>query len=282
MPGRASVPRRRRVPATDTRSVERKAGRAGDEESTAQTPVPTSGRGPWLVAEYVPTALFSLKASFATSSVGRTLVVVTPYAIKMAFVDASFRAGMVDSECADFLRSLVPVEVRVAPPAVAVVTHTFVKVRQESRGDDPLRPYSSTIAYREIVHHHGTWRWAFDLGAGDGILAERLEQLAPFVSYIGKRGSFVQFRGLFRVSVPGTEFTQVVQSRSAWTPPPRAHLVPLDDFGPEADLETLSSFTAKSPMRNRHRRFIETIVPVGLVNTGPGFSEYRGNMDVVR
>jgi hypothetical protein len=232
------------------------------------------------VAEYEPTALFSLKASFATSSVGRTLVVATPYAVKMAFVDAAFRAGLADLHCADFLRSLVPIEVRIAPPMETVITHTFVKVRQESRGDDPLRPYSSTIAYREIVHQRGAWQWAFDLGAGDQLLSERLEQVAPFVSYVGKRGSFVQYRRLFHLAVLGTEFTQAVQSRAEWMPPPRAHIAPLDDFGPEADLETLSSYTTKGPVRERHRKFVETIVPLGLVNTGPGFSEYRGSANI--
>jgi hypothetical protein len=229
-----------------------------------------------LVAEYEPTALFSLKASFATSSVGRTLVVATPYAVKMAFVDAAFRAGLSDLDCADFLRSLVGVEVRIAPPPTAVVTHTFVKVRQESRANDPLQPYTSTIAYREVVHQRGAWQWAFDLGAGDRLLAERLEYVAPFVSYIGKRGSFVQFCRMFVARTLGSEFTQVALRRATWVPPPRAHILPLDDFGPEADLETLSSFSTKRPQRDRHRRFVDTIIPLGLVNTGPGFSEYRG------
>jgi hypothetical protein len=231
------------------------------------------------VAEYEPTALFSLKASFATSSVGRALVVATPYAVKMAFVDAAFRAGLQDPDCAAFLRSLVPLEVRVAPPGEAVVTQTFVKVRQESRDADPLRPYISTIAYREVVHQRGTWKWAFDLSADDQFLADRLESTAPFVSYIGKRGSFVQFRRVFRIPALGIEFTQVVQTRAPWMLPPRAHIVALDDFGPEANLETLSSFTTTRPVRDRHRKFVETIVPLGLVNTGPGFSEYRGSVN---
>jgi len=232
------------------------------------------GPGRWLVAEYHPTALFSLKISLATSSVGKTLVVPTPYSIKMAFVDAAFRSGL-SAQCAEFLRSLVGVDVRIAPPASACVTHTFVKVRQESRDADPLRPYIASIAYREVVHHQGVWRWAFDLAAGDETLAQRLVHIAPHVTYIGKRGSFVQFVGLSRCAALGPDFTQPVQNQGAWTPPPRAHIVPLDDFGPEADLETLSSFTAKKPSRNKHRRFVETIVPLGLVNTGPGFSEYR-------
>jgi hypothetical protein len=237
----------------------------------------SADEGPWLVAEYAPTAFFSLKASFATSSVGRTLVVTTPYAVKMAFVDAAFRAGLSDTDCAAFLRSLVQVAVRIAPPTEAVVTHTFVKVRQESRESDPVRPFSSTIAYREVVHQRGVWQWAFDMGGGDRTLVERLERLAPFVCYIGKRGSFVQFRRLFRLGSIGPEFTQAVQSQDAWTPPPTAHFAPLDDFGPDADLETLSSFTTKSPVRGRHRTFVDTIVPLGLVNSGPGFSEYRAS-----
>lgn len=190
-------------------------------------------------------------------------------------VDAGFRAGLPELECADLLRSLVEVDVRVGVSEAATMAHTFVKVRQESRGGDPLRPYIPTIAYREIVHHHGRWLWAFDLVDGDDVLAERLVRLAPHVCYIGKRGSFVQFYGLSRATELNHQFTQPVQNDRPWSPPPRAHVVSLDDFGPEADLATLSSFTDRSPKRDRHRKFVETIVPMGLVNTGPGFSEYR-------
>ena len=235
-----------------------------------------AGPGRWLVAEYQPTALFSLKVSSATSSVGKTLIVPTPYSIKMALVDAAFRAGLSDKECADLLQSLVGIDVRVTASDAAAVTHTFVKVRQESRDGDPLAPYIASIAYREVVHHHGHWLWAFDLIRTDDALAERLVRLAPHVSYIGKRGSFIQFRGLSRVTELNDRFTPPVQNDRPWSPPARAHIVSLDDFGPEADLATLSSFTDRSPKRDRHRKFVETIIPVGLVNTGPGFSEYRG------
>ncbi len=234
-----------------------------------------AGPGRWLVAEYEPTALFSLKISSATSSVGKTLIVPTPYSIKMALVDAAFRAGLSDTECAHLLQSLVEIDIRVTASDAAVVTHTFVKVRQESREGDPLAPYIASIAYREVVHHHGRWLWAFDLVRADDTLAGRLVRLTPHVSYIGKRGSFIQFRGLSRVTELTGRFTQPVQNDRPWSPPPRTHIVSLDDFGPEADFATLSSFTDRSPKRDRHRKFVETIVPMGLVNTGPGFSEYR-------
>lgn len=233
------------------------------------------GPGRWLLCEYEPTALFSLKTSLATSSVGKTLVVPTPYSIKMAFVDAAFRAGFPDHECAQFFRALVEIEVRIRPAAAACVTHTFVKIRQEPKTPDPLRPYIDSIAYREVVHCRGTWIWAFDLAAGDDALAERLVRLAPHVAYIGKRGSFVQFVGCTRTPTLGPDFTQPVQHEQPWPLPARAHMAIVDDFGPEADLDVLSSYTKRSPKKDRHRRFVETLIPLGLVNTGPGFSEYR-------
>lgn len=239
-----------------------------------------SGPGRWLVVEYYPTALFSLKVSLATSSVGKSLLLPTPYSIKMAFVDAAFRASLSNSECADLLRSLIAVAVRIAPPAAACVTHTFVKVRQEPKKPDPLRPYIDSIAYREVVHHQGIWRWAFDLAAGDDVLAHRLVSLAPYVSYIGKRGSFIQFQGLSRLAEIGADFTQPVDSDNEWLLPPKAHIAPLDDFGPDADLATLSSFTLVKARPQKHRRYVQTIVPTGLVNTGPGFSEYRAKYEV--
>jgi hypothetical protein len=65
-----------------------------------------------------------------------------------------------------------------------------------------------------VVHQRGLWQWAFDLGAA-GILAERLEQVAPFVTYIGRRGSFVQFRRLFRATAKNCNGSARCQARFA-------------------------------------------------------------------
>lgn len=232
------------------------------------------GPGRWLVAEFDPTALFSLKVSSATSSVGRTLVIPTPYSIKMALVDAAFRAGLAELECDQLLQALAFVDVRVGPSPAAVVTHTFVKVRQESRDADPLRPYNSTIAYREVAYLDGYCKWAFDLADLSDALISLLKELLPHVSYIGKRGSFVRFANFYRTGTLSLDFTQPLVQQGSRSPPRRAHIAPLDDFGPEADLATLSSFTPRRPKRNQHRRFVETIIPIGIVNTGPGFTEY--------
>ncbi len=229
--------------------------------------------GPWLVARFAPASLFSLKASFATSSVGTTLVVPTPYALKMALVDAAFRAGESDDDCAALLRALIPVPVRIAPPD-AVVTHTFTKIRQEPKKKTELEPYGSNIAYREMAFHRDDWHWAFGLEQ-DGPLAEKVAFLLPHIRYVGKRGGFVQYRHAEWQAALNSEFTQVVGPNIPLLIPPRCHIVPLDDFGPEASLEVLSSFSEQKARRDRHRRFAETVVPLVRGRSGAGFTEYR-------
>jgi len=265
--------RGRAAPDAATLAAEREErARRLDSEASAVAGVPGPGR--WLVATYVPTALFSLKVSAATSAVGKTLLVPTMYAIKMALVDAAFRAGYGEAECARLLRALVDIEVRVAPTARAVVTHTFLKIRQEPKTPSREHPYISSVAYREVAHAAGEWRWAFDLAGATDEVAGWLVELLPHVNYVGRRGSFVQFAGLARQPTLSLEFTQP-QAQDGFTMPSRWQVAPLDDFGPEASLDVLSSYSAASPRRDRHRRFVQTIIPLGLVNVGPGFSEYE-------
>lgn len=265
------------MPPKKTKSITPAPPEAARRIAILETSAPIAGipgPGRWLVAEYEPTALFSLKMSSATSTVAKTLLVPNPYAIKMAMVDSGFRARLSDDECADLLEALVGLDVRISPPASTVVTHTYLKVRQESRDANPLLPYSSTVSYREFVYHSGRCKWAFDLSGATASLAERLVELLPHVSYIGKRGSFIAFQKLHRVSDLGADFTQPLQMAARWSPPARAHIVPLDDFGPDADMAVLSSYSKGKPKRDRHRKFVETIIPLGVVNAGPGFTEY--------
>jgi hypothetical protein len=230
----------------------------------------------WVVFTYASTSLFSLKISSATSSGGKSLLVPTPYAAKMAFVNAAFRAGRPDGACERLCRELRDVAVRVGVPEGIVVTQTFIKVRQENRDarHNPTEPYKSTIAYRELVHLRGSLRVAFEASED---LGQQLESLAPVVNCFGKRGSFFQYSGVARAADLGPGFTQPIQDERPWECPPRAHIVPTDDFGPQAELSVLSSFTDAKAKRDKHRRFVPTIVPLGITNVGPGFAEYTRN-----
>ncbi|SRR5579884_2947273 len=273
--GAAPAAGRRPPPADDHAQRQAAAAERAALLGTSSQPVAgVPGPGRWLVATYTPTALFALKLSAATSAVGKTLLIPTMYAIKMALVDAAFRAGYADAACGAVLRALVDVDVRIAPTARAVVTHTFCKIRQEPKTASREHPYISSVAYREVVHAPGEWRWAFDLAALDDQAAGWLVELLPYISWIGKRGSFVQFLGLARQPDLSVEFTQP-RAENGFQMPSRWHVADLDDFGPQASLDVLSSYSASRVQRDRHRQFVQTIVPLGIVNVGPGFSEYE-------
>jgi hypothetical protein len=235
------------------------------------------GPGRWLAFVYEPTALFSLKTSRATSTVGKTLLTPTPYAAKMAFVDAALRHGLTDDPDA-LVRWLSVAQLRIGLPEEACVTGTIQKVRQESRAEDrkknpEIPPYKPTIALREIVHYWGSMVLAFDLATCVHGLAELLVRAAAAVNYLGKRGSFLQFSACRRRLTLDASFTQPVD-RFDGELPAACHLAILDDFGPGATFEALNTFSAARVVRGVHRVFVETVVPLGVQNVGPGYVQY--------
>lgn len=249
-----------------------------DRSAALAAPEPVAGvpgPGRWLVFEYEPTSLFSLKMSAATSSVGRSLLTPTPYAVKMAFVDAAFWTGR-GATAAELVRVLALCEVRVGLPQRAALTHTIVKLRQEPKTKTLGQPYISAVAYREFVHFRGRLRWAFDLARMPEPVAGLLVTLAPFIHYIGKRGSFVQFQGVSRVVDLETGFTEPLVPGKPYHGASPGHIAVLDDFGPDASLDALNSYSNTPIKRDKHRRFVHTLVPLAVVNEGPGFTEYLG------
>lgn len=104
------------------------------EPSSALAPTPETAEK-WLVFRYLPAALFSLKMSRATSTAGKTVLVPTPYSIKMAFVDAALRHRLTwDVEST--IRHFAKTPVRIGVPQHACVTGTLQSVRQEIRDAD--------------------------------------------------------------------------------------------------------------------------------------------------
>jgi len=75
----------------------------------------------------------------------------------------------------------------------------------------------------------------------------------------------------------GGNFTQPLENRAQFTLPAKAHVVPMDDFGPTATLQILSSYTSEIVKRDEHRKFVDTMIPLGVMNTGPGFTVYESD-----
>jgi len=230
---------------------------------------------PWWVFVYAPAALFSLKASWATSTVGKTLLTPTFYAVKMAFLDAGIRGKLV-SDPDSFVRDLAKAHLRIGLPMHACVTETVQRIRQETREQDLLQtpelpPYRPNVAFREIVHYQGDLRFAFDCSTCSSRLLQTLIRVAPAINYIGRRGSFIQYLEQVEQSKLDGTFTAPAEevSESAW-----GHRASLDDFGSKASFDALNSYTPTQIKRGVHRTFVETHVPLGIRNVGAGFTHY--------
>ena len=155
----------------------------------------------WIVAHYLPVSFFSLKPANATSSGGKTLLIPTPYAIKMALLSSVIRSrGLVEGErLFPFLRDLA---LSLEPPETILVMKSFSKIRRELKDKNnaekaqrarekkeyPLQP---TIAYREYVRYQGPLRLACQL-PDESELSEILPDALMQINYLGKRGGFLQ------------------------------------------------------------------------------------------
>lgn len=213
----------------------------------------------WLVGEYSPVALFSLRASTATSSGGRSNLCPTMYAFKMALIAAAFEAGEDGRQVFDLVRDMA---IRFRPSRWAVVNGCFVRIQREPHDPGPA-PFQPTVAYREYVYFSGPFKVALDVSDREPGETSALTRLLAQVSYIGKRGGFVQFLG-------STEATELDSSFSYVLGDQRTSLSSdlivqfLDDFGPGVTFEAIDTYSDRSARLGRDRVFVSVALPYRL------------------
>jgi len=230
----------------------------------------------WLIAEYQPTALFSLKPAWATSSGGKSLLVPTPYAIKMALLDAACRtAGVaVAKEAWPWLRDLT---VALRPPERVVVTNLFTRILKPRRtpakpGTQHAGPLGKTIGFREYVYFDGPLRVA--LG---GTLTDpaRLEGWLLQINYLGKRGGFVQLLGLPTPAETLPPGFIVVDGDPARSFLADGIIQQLDDCDASLTFEKANIYSGKNIRLGKERVLRHIVLPYRLVRSSKGFSFYE-------
>lgn len=246
--------------------------------------IPDRGHGRWLVASYASASLFSLRMTYATSKGGKTLLVPTPYAAKMAILDACFRrydAADAYSRARSVFDLLKGREIRLRPPRHCIVQNTFVKVLDWDR-NRISGPFRNTIVYREFAFFGGD-DLQIALGAS-GLSSDEnrlIVELFAHINNIGKRGSFWQFKGVnviedelpFGFTVPrdSVNFTE------AATYPMTQ---PLDDFGVDLcsakdGFDRVSTYGSGDIKLGVHRVLVPTAVPYGRRNASRHYTQYE-------
>src|SRR5581483_2131933 len=209
----------------------------------------------WTIAHYLPVAPFSLKTASATSSGGKTVLVPTPYALKMALLDATIRTrGVAEGErLFPLIRDL---EIALAGPPDLVVIKGFGKIRRplKDKSDEKKAleaqekknwPLQSTIAYREYVYYRDPLTLAFR-STTIAVLPPELTGALVAVNYIGKRGGFVQLAEQPETAeeLPDQRFC-VLTPASLGAFPRQGTLQMLDDCAPGLTFQKVNTYSGE-------------------------------------
>jgi hypothetical protein len=233
----------------------------------------------WLIAEYEAVTLFSLKLSSATASGGKTLLVPTPYAIKMALLDAACRVkGVVGAE--QLWPQVRDLQVAIRPAAMAVVSNLFQKVLKPYKnppkpGTPNFGPFQRTIAYREYVQLVG----ALSLAVGwEGDEADEgrewLGDLLLNINYLGKRGGFMQLvkQPTLAVALPG-EFVMATADQVGYAVHGTLQL--LDDCTPALSFAKANIYSGEKVRLGKERVLRNIVLPCRLTKSSKSYSLYE-------
>lgn len=229
----------------------------------------------WIEAIYEPTTLFSLKPSWATSSGAKSLLLPTPYAVKMALLDVAARVdGLAQARAAwPWLRNL---GLAVGLPDQIVVTNLFTKILKQRRnpaepGSADAGPYQKTIAYREYVYHNGQMSLVVGL-PDDAHANERQVRLMRWllnVNYLGKRGSLVQLRQPPAILRTLPDHTVLTENPVRF--PLYGLAQQIDDCDEQMTFEQADIYDSKRP-----KRLLRTVVlPYRLAHSSRSYSLYE-------
>ena len=228
----------------------------------------------WVLATISPTTFFSLKPSNATSSGGKTLLTPTPYAIKMGLLDAAIRTGGISygEEAWEWIRGL---SLAVRVPERALVNNVFTRILKPFH-DRKNVGFDRTIGYREYVHFIGAMKLAFEIQSD--LLVDSKEQqlnkLLPHITYLGKRGGFVQLiPPVQSLETLPADFTLLSEQTDTWHI--QSQLQHLDDCDDEMTFEHADIYSGKNVRVGKERHTFLAMLPYRLLRSSRSFSDYR-------
>jgi hypothetical protein len=253
----------------------------------------------WLTARYLPVAPFSLKPAVATSSGGKTLLVMTPYAIKMALLDVAIRTqGIAAGEA--LFPALRDLAIAMVPPEDILVFTTFSKIwrpveskdsqkKEETREEFDTRmrqklaermergqyPFYSTISFREYVYYRSAFQLAFS-APDEAVLPPVLPQLLTGINYFGKRGGFAQLLEQPRLveQLPSERFIELTTDRiTAFFK--HGTLQMLDDCAPTLTFQRANIYSRDRVSLDKERILHHVVLPYRLKQSSRGYNWYE-------
>jgi hypothetical protein len=204
----------------------------------------------WLEIVYRPTTLFSLRQSNATSSGAKSILTPSPYAVKMALLNAiiTYSSLRLAINNFDLIKGL---DMQFAPPEKLVVNNCFLKIQKEPHSETkkkhPEMNFQSTVGFREYIYFSGDMKIAVMIQ--DGEVKDFLKQWFPRINYFGKKGCFFQFIKFIDNADLGEEYSKLLDSKFSNLSP--GLITKLDDFAETVTFDSVNTYSTSKTKRAR-------------------------------
>ena len=201
----------------------------------------------WLEIKYKPTALFSLKMSSATSSAGKSLISPSPYAVKMALLNAIITYDSLEKakEKFELIRDL---EMHFALPNGIVVNNCLIKIAKDNdkvtSAIKKISPFKPTIAFREYVYINDELKIAVKTKEQENSFVQSdldfLKKWFMHINYFGKRGCLFQFISAEEINELSGRYSKILEEGIS-----AGIMFPMDDIDSDASFENMNNYNHK-------------------------------------
>ena len=212
---------------------------------------------------YQPTNLFSLKESNSTNSGAKSLLIPSPYSIKMALFNQAITIDgrkFFEEKNSKELAFIRDAQVSYYVDGIFCVNNCFVTIQSLRDGT-----YRGKPSFREYIYISNNIEIIFDVSDEDA--KQYLQKYLYRINYFGKRGCFFQFVGY---SDNPTESN--VKEFDALNLMPGI-LQEFDDFSPKAQFKNVDNFDSSGALRNKKI----LVIPVFLKHSSKSYSLYQVN-----
>jgi hypothetical protein len=234
----------------------------------------------WYITTYRLASPISLKLSTATSTGGKSLLLPTPFAVKMALLEPALQeAGIAQAQ--RVWAAIGNATVAIEGPARITVNNTFTKIMKPVRGQPEIDldtglipPMNHSIGFREYVWWQGDCRIAIELPGADPPEMAAWSRRLTQISYFGKRGGFVQ-----AIAPPVTSeelaegFTNLCLTPDSFTF--NGTLQVMDDCAPNLPFEQVDIYSSKTLKLGKERILRHVVLPYQVERSSRSYTLYR-------
>jgi hypothetical protein len=210
---------------------------------------------------YQPTNLFSLKESNSTNSGAKSLLIPSPYSIKMALFNQAITIDgkeIFEEKKSNEFAFIKDAKIEYRVLGSFCVNNCFVIIQSLRDGT-----YRGKPSFREYIYLSDNLEIIFDVKNEDA--KQYLQKYLHRINYFGKRGCFFQFVG-YRDN-PGEPNVKEFDV-SNFTP---GILQEFDDISPKALFKNVDNFDSASAQREK--RIL--VIPVKSVNSSKAYTHFK-------